>query len=79
MAQTSVNEPEPEWVTFREASARLGLSVAWLRIYAKGAGIKTRVGGARPGVYWPSVAQWIERSKIEPNGSEVRQRGPRRK
>lgn len=49
MAQGSATDPEPEWVTLPEAAARLGLSVAWFRIYAKASGVEVRKRGGLPG------------------------------
>lgn len=73
-AQTGREESMGEWVTISDAAARLGVSKAWMKKYAKAEGIEVRVNGARSWVKWSEVQGWVERSRIEPQYRPVPER-----
>lgn len=79
MAQGEVAD-NIEWVTMREAAARLGISTASLRSLAADGSIEIRWRGGRPGVSWTSVEAYIERSRITGRVRDppLRQVGPDR-
>ena len=71
MAQEALTD-ESEWVTAAEAATRVGFSVTSFRRIAKEGGVQFRIrngpNGRLPAVNWPSVEEWVARSKIEPGG-----------
>jgi hypothetical protein len=64
VAREPVADSRPEWVTHREAAARLRLSSAGFRSLAKREGIRVVRRGRQPGVSWTDVERFIARSKI---------------
>ena len=64
--------PMPGWVSVRDASARLGVSVAWIRRHAGAEGIEVRFGC----VPESAVEVWGQQARIGPG--DIRARPPRK-